>query len=111
MNKSLHDFPDSPRNWLQVLERLDENFTFICPNLNIRSSDVDLQSVVNELIQELCNGESVFLIGCGMGAVLSWALLGKRPDLASKLMILSEGHRTRLKTLIPPGKNLFKKLI
>lgn len=100
----LHDFPDSPRNWLQVMERLDENFTFVCPNLNIRSADVDLQSVVYELIQELCNGESVFLIGCGMGAVLSWVLLGKRPDLASKLMILSEGHRTRLKTLIPPER-------
>ena len=69
-----------------------------------------MQSVVYELIQELCNGESVFLIGCGMGAVLSWALLGKRPELASKLMILSEGHRTRLKTLIPPGK-LFRKIV
>lgn len=100
----LHDFPDSPRNWLQVMERLDDNFTFVCPNLNIRSANVDLKSVVNEIIEELCNAESVFLIGCGMGAVLSWALLGKRPDLATKLIVLSEGHRTRLKALIPPER-------
>ena len=51
-----------------------------------------------------------------MGAILAWSILQIRPNLATKVMIISEGHRTSLRklnsaeTLIRSGisENLFK---
>ena len=72
--KRLHDFPDSPRTWISTMERLNPDFTFICPNLNISEKpEIDLVKVIHELIRQICNEESVFLIGSGMGGILAWA--------------------------------------
>ena len=101
----LHDFPDSPRTWSTVLERLDPDYTFFCPNLNIETSNIT--QVCIELIEELCDRQTVFLVGSGMGAILTWAILQNRPNLATKVVIISEGYRTSLRRL-NSAENLIK---
>merc|ERR1711990_673651 len=53
----LHDFPDSPRTWSTTMERLNPDFTFICPNLNISDKNINLVRVIQEIIREVCNEE------------------------------------------------------
>ena len=93
----LHDFPDSPRTWSSVIDRLNPDFTFIVPNLNVKTTNP--VRLCLELIDELCEQQSVFLVGSGMGAILAWTMLQIRPNLATKVMIISEGYRTSLRKL------------
>merc|ERR1711892_121321 len=93
----LHDFPDSPRTWSSVLERLNPDFSFIVPNLNVKTANP--VTLCLELIDKLCEQQSVFLIGSGMGAILAWSMLQIRPNLATKVVIISEGYQTSLRRL------------
>jgi pimeloyl-ACP methyl ester carboxylesterase len=96
----VHGFPDSHRLWRhQVAPLADAGHRVIAPDLrgfgdSPRPEGVEsyrIATIVQEDLVPLLD-EPAYVIGHDWGAAIAWALAIMRPDLVSRLAVLSVGH-------------------
>lgn len=98
----VHGFPDSHRLWRhQIGPLVQAGHRVIAPDLrgfgdSPRPEGVEsyrIATIVGEdLVPLLADGEPAYVIGHDWGAAIAWALAIMRPDLVSRLAVLSVGH-------------------
>lgn len=91
----LHGYGGSVGQWGDVVERLQNDFRVVVPNLShlYMSKDKLLFSVIVEAlatwIRENFPGEGVDLAGMSFGGALAWGVGAKHPSLVNRVVLLN----------------------